>query len=130
MGEVQERRKAVGRKETDTAIAEENARLKGDLDDQATEIADTVSFYHDRGDFDIPVFEASFPINNRKITTNGTGFRDKDGFTHLFYIAESERGNYIIFFSVPSDFFSGTNDIETFHDRDYIKDLFRSCLIF
>jgi hypothetical protein len=95
-----------------------------------TEAADTMTLYNNLGDFDISPFKASFMINNRRTITKGTGHRDNKGSSNLFYVIECDSRNYVILFSIPKDFFSDTKDIQTFHEKDYIKDLFQNCFIF
>ncbi len=86
----------------------------------------TEVFARENVDFNIPLFDAHFFVNNAKIYTKGAGTRAEDGLLSLYYIVPYQNRNYCIYVSTKNP----DLDPAQAHLHETIVDLFRFNLSF
>ncbi|HUV08707.1 MAG TPA: hypothetical protein VMX75_13310 [Spirochaetia bacterium] len=109
--------------------------IRGTVDGQACLVGvwpeqtrSTAELFARQGDFDIPLFDAFFTINNQKVAAQGTGYRNSEGYTRLYYMVRHRERDYCVFISTNSG--AGSTPPESVHLNPAIFDLFRFNLVF
>ncbi len=93
------------------------------------DVGSTAELYQNQPDFSIPLFDAQFFVNNRKVPTQGTGFRHGSSHAlHLYYIVEHDGRHYCIYIGVDDE--TELLEPENLHRQTAIVDVFRFYLSF
>ncbi len=58
----------------------------------------TEELFTSQGDFDMPLFDAFFSLNNLKVSTRGTGYRNQDGYVKPYCIVPYRGRRSLLFY--------------------------------